>query len=427
MLSYSSPEAANLNLMLAALPTVEEKTFQELKGLYIDQLEERTRKKLPVSRASPRDDSFFQKIVREDLDSMAKKIELDLHEPIWNILLVQSIHGHAQNGHGLFNAYQCKYPQATITDIIAAAGMDINSVKAERQKLIDEVYGWVNHAFNNDNDNNQLKRGKLQLNNLPLLRIKFIEDYAVNSVATLKGIVLAGYMDNYQARMDTIKHYQTTINGAPLEIGGGETYLVDLEMLAKAGLDQNFLAAVEHDDKKIDYLRRLGVIVDNSNNGESVYIRRKTGAGISDDLAMIMIGKKHGISAMLGAFVIDAIDTYDKCTLHPLRKGLDEALAEHIQQKWAEQKGTPLAGKEEILEIIYYSAKNNNPKVEASSSHRRFVQFAGEKLYRPTLQSHIAFVEGRPTEEFPVGYSRMSSSKLYEKAQKRINHMMEGK
>lgn len=227
--------------------------------------------------------------------------------------------------------------------------------------------------------------------------------------------------------METVKHYKTTIKGNPLEIGGGETYLVDLEMLAKAGLDQVSLANTGHDDKKIDYLQRLGVIVnsaDNKENIESAYIRRKLGAGISDDLAMIMIGKKYGISAMLGAFVVDAIDTYDKCVLHPLEKGLDEKLASHIQTEWIAKNGTLLASKEEIMEVIYYAAKKNNPKIEVSSSHRRFVQFAGDKLYRPTLQSHIAFVEGQPTEEFPVGFSRMSSSKLYQKAQVRIDHMM---
>lgn len=414
---------------------MKEKTLPETNEKSVKPLEEIIDHKRTFSCSSPRDDPLFQRIVQADLEKMKSKITLDLHDPVWNILLVQSIQGHAQNGHGLFNTYRRKYPQTTITDVIAAAGMDINTIKAARQELIDEIYAWVNLALNNtkgnkSNDNkndNQPTQDKLQLNNKPLLRIKFIEEYVVDPVLILKGIVLAGHMDNYQSRMETINHYKTTIKGNPLEIGGGETYLVDLEMLAKAGLDQVSLANTEHDDKKIDYLQRLGVIVsstENKENIESAYVRRKLGAGISDDLAMIMIGKKYGISAMLGAFVVDAIDTYDKCVLYPLEKGLDEKLASHIQTEWNTKNGTWLASKEEIMEVIYYAAKKNNPKVEVSSSHRRFVQFAGDNLYRPALQSHIAFVEGQPTEEFPVGFSRMSSSKLYQKAQVRIDHML---
>ncbi len=419
---------------------MEEKTLSETKELSAEPLEKIVQNKTFYSFRSLQDDPLFQKIVQKDLEKMKSRINLDLQDPVWNILLVQSIQGHAQKGHGHFKTCERKYPQATITDVIAAAGMDINTIKAARQELVDEVYAWVNLALNNNNNgnsnagnrstknNNPLKQDKLQLNNKPLLRIKFIENYVVDQVMILKGIVLAGHMDNYQSRMETVNHYKTTIKGNPLEIGGGETYLVDLEMLAESGLNQTFLADTEHDDKRIDYLQRLGVIVDGTDdkeNTESVYIRRKIGAGISDDLAMIVIGKKYGVSAMLGAFVIDAIDTYDKCVLHPKEKGLDEVLAAHIQKEWKEKTGSLLASQEEIMEVIYYSAKNNNPKVNVSSSHRRFVQFAGKKIYRPTLQSHIAFVEGRPTEEFPVGFSQMSSSELYQKAQKRINHMLE--
>ncbi|MEK6969608.1 MAG: hypothetical protein AABW48_04225, partial [Nanoarchaeota archaeon] len=255
---------------------MKEKTLPETNEKSVKPLEEIIDNKRPFSCLSLRDSPLFQRIVQEDLEKMKSKIALDLHDPVWNILLVQSIQGHAQNGHGLFNTYNCKYPQATIPDVIAAAGMDINTIKAARQELIDEVYAWVNlaldnhHTHNNkENNNAPLTQDRLQLNHKPLLRIKFIEEYLVDPVFILKGIVLAGHMDNYQSRMETINHYKTTIKGNPLEIGGGETYLVDLEMLAKAGLDQVSLANIEHDDQKIDYLRRLGVIVDGTCSSNS--------------------------------------------------------------------------------------------------------------------------------------------------------------
>lgn len=132
---------------------MKEKILPETNEKSVKSLEEIIDNKRTFSCSSPRDSPLFQRIVQADLEKMKSKIALDLHDPVWNILLVQSIQRHAQNGHGLFNTYNCKYPQATITDVIAAAGMDIDTIKAARQELIDEVYAWVNLALGNNSDN----------------------------------------------------------------------------------------------------------------------------------------------------------------------------------------------------------------------------------------------------------------------------------
>ena len=49
------------------------------------------------------------------------------------------------------------------------------------------------------------------------------------------------------------------------------------------------------------------------------------GDGVCDDLAMIYVGAQHGYDAMLGAFVMDAIDTYDKYLLDLTWGGFDTA------------------------------------------------------------------------------------------------------
>ena len=84
---------------------------------------------------------------------------------------------------------------------------------------------------------------------------------------------------------------------------------------------------------------------------------------------------------------------------------------------------TPLVSKKEVQTVIYYSAKSNNPKVMASSSHRRLVQYEGDKIWRPTIASHIAFVEGKPTGDFQVGFTRMNSKTFYERATTRVRHL----
>ncbi len=42
------------------------------------------------------------------------------------------------------------------------------------------------------------------------------------------------------------------------------------------------------------------------------FFRRRLGDGVCDDLALIAAGRRHGFDAMLGAFVMDGLDTYDK-------------------------------------------------------------------------------------------------------------------
>jgi len=173
-------------------------------------------------------DSRFHDLVRTDLESMERTIDLDLEEGVARVLLVQSVMGHAQNGHGEFGKAGYVYPDATIPDIIAGAGMDIQRIKAARQQLVDDVYEWVDKALEGS-------ATRLVLRGKPLLGVKFLRHHGIDPEYVLKGMVLAGYMDNFNARMDTIDHFKTTIKGDPLIIGGGETYLVDMNALVTAG------------------------------------------------------------------------------------------------------------------------------------------------------------------------------------------------
>jgi len=402
-----------------------EEDYRDLMSAYLDKVGGDAARKQLFPRRSLRNDKTFIKISSRDLEQMVDKLNLDIDSPLIKILLVQSSLGHAQNGHGEFGVEERIYPHATIPDVIHAAGLDIEKTKEERQRLIDEVYTWVDAALDN-------KAKRLVLKNKPLLGINFLRDYHIDQQSVLKGMVLAGYMDNFEARQDTIKHFRKTTNGQELVIGGGETHLVNPKILFMYGLDFDFLAQNEHDDEALNILKNLGIIREkNSGKEEGAYIRRKLGAGTSDDLAFIMIGKRYGrkeielgISAMLGAFVVDAIDTYDKCVKYPVKKGLDEQLAELIETAWKSRNGTELVTKQEKMDLIYYSAKRNIPQINASSSHRRLVQLEGDQFYRPVLLSHMAFVKGEPTGNFRVGFSGTKSKNFYEIAEQRVKHML---
>lgn len=374
-----------------------------------------------------RDNPKFQDIVRSDLEALIEQVELDLDESMWKNLLVQSVLGHAHKGQGMFST---TYPQATVSDVIVAAGLDLDKTKHDRQKVITEVYQWVDLALEME-----LEKPFLASNDRPLLGVGFLEGFHAHPEYALRGMVLAGYMDNFAARTEAVNHFRTATNSERLLIGGGETYLVDLGVLKSLGMDFSSLANFNHDERKIDSFKNTNLIVDQpGENIEVAYVRRRGGPGISDDLAFIIMGFMYSdegwykaSSVMLGGFVNDAIDTYDKCVLSPISGGFDEALAEHIQGSWQKKKGRPLVSQEEIRTLIYYSAKGNTPKVPVSSSHRRLIQFNNEKKYRPTILAHLAYLKGEPVGNFEIGYDRMKSRIFYDSAGQRVEHMLKNR
>ena len=50
-------------------------------------------------------------------------------------------------------------------------------------------------------------------------------------------------------------------------------------------------------------------------------------------LAMVFLGKTYGISAMAGAFLADAIDTYDKYVYNYAECGTDEDIAVNLKKQ----------------------------------------------------------------------------------------------
>jgi hypothetical protein len=402
---------------------------------YLDHLGPEVRQYLFPQRSSPLSDPNFNRLVKMDLKSMMDNLNLDVDSPVARILLVQSVLGHAQNGHGFFGkedgsmsseSMRYVYPHATIPHIIQAAGMNPTKVKAERQGLIQEVYNWVDLALDRKTNN------RLTVNNQPLLGVKSLRKIRVDPESVLKGMVLAGFMDNFDARMDTLEHFKSqALNGKDMNIGGGETHLIDPEVLRISGVDYEFLARNPHDEDGMKYLRELGLIVDEKFNGsESAYIRRRKGPGTSDDLAFIIAGHMYGqkdidlgVSAMLGAFVVDAVDTYDKCVSYPAIKGLDEQIAHYIQDQWKREHGETLVTPAEIRTVIYLSAKDNRPRAGVSSSHRRLIQMEGTNQFRPTILSHMAFVKGEDPGKYRVGFTGMDSEIFYKRADSRIKNL----
>ncbi|MBI1968754.1 hypothetical protein HYS49_02485 [Candidatus Woesearchaeota archaeon] len=364
-------------------------------------------------------DPSFKSLVKTDLSQMVIESQLSLQRDLYEALLVQSVLGHAQKGHKAFFQGGVRYPSATITDILEAADLDVEKIKSKRQRLIDEVFDWAELA-QDDKTNRLLLKGK------PLLGIGFFQNMEVDPWFVLKGLALAGCMDNYGWRMKTFDRFGgRTREGKPLDIGGGETYLVEAEVLWER-LQENSLYIEQlglqgHTDADLLQLQPT-LTTDSSPSAEVIYVRRKAGLGTSDDTAMIMggvmmqqEGEKQARSTLLGIAIGDGLDTYDKCVLHPVTGGYDELLALQLREELPD-----LVSDEEIMQLIYSAAKGNG-KYVVSSSHKRLIQIMpGADPLQTTIEHHLKFLEQGNYPRFRIGFERMASEEFYGEVRRRM-------
>jgi len=340
------------------------------------------------------------------------------------LLLPQSVHGRAQNGHGFWRdeaGAPLVFRDATFDRILTALEpMDpelrADRVRRERGARLDELGRWL--LANLDQD-----ELLLEIDGRPLMGVELLRGQTVETRGFLRGLLMAGWMDDLDQRRMCMSHHRRTFEGDELAIGGGKTYVIRPELLDAVGIVDGGRGEFAPED--IQRLVDVGVIVtedrEYSRPGyEQMYFRQRAGEGVCDDLGLIWIGAVHGWSAYLGAFVMDAVDTYDKFLWHFRPGGVDGRMAGEIQAAWRARYGEDLVAGLEILDVIRFAAKANDPQVFLSSSHRRFIQTEmGSKT--PTLFNHWRFIEGRALYDIELGYSRFPSRTFYDIARQRLS------
>jgi len=373
---------------------------------------------------------LFNRLVVLDFEYLMS-LDLAVEQSAKRLLLPQSVLGRAQNGHGWFaddyGTSLC-FGEATFDRVVTALEYDDPSLKGylirkQRSRLLNLLREYLLANL----DTSEMS---LEINGHGMLGVEFLRGRNVDTKLFFTGMVLAGYMDDYLQRKQTISFYKTAFDGAPLVIGGGDQYIVRPERLAACGIDDP--GAVEFSDRDINTMHQLGIIVTGPAavlpkkepaysypEYDQVYFRRQFGDGVCDDLALIFIGARYGFDAMLGAFVMDAVDTYDKYLWTYSAHGFDTVLAEIVQQKWQECYGSPLVDSQQIFELIRFAAKQNFPVCPLSSSHRRLTQIErGANI--PTVLNHWQFLQQKPVWDIALGFSRFSGKEFYKIADSRL-------
>lgn len=358
-------------------------------------------------------------LIIQDYMSLLDRVNLRMASKYKKLLLMQSITGHAQNGHCEFlgQAY-INITLDEIVDALACIGdqkvfQEIGEVsKKNVKRLRDEVIETLKSPFKRIIKGEEVT-SLTDENGEPLLGIStLLEAEIKNKEAFLIGGYLASKMDSYE--------WRKKVNGKPYysEMGGGECVAVDIKKLTDCNLTLIDLAE-EACNKWVGLLKAEKIILDeekveSTDDIRNAYIRHKVGRGVSDDAAIIIAGTLYGEEAFWGAYLFDAIDTWDKYTTYIIKGGVDEKFGEELRKHVS-------ITDDKVVKFIHLSRKEKN---FPDSSQRYFLQI-DEEADQTALESHLKYLRGKHFKRMDLGYKEDGGKKVknigfYKKLEKRL-------
>jgi hypothetical protein len=340
-------------------------------------------------------------LVRQDFEWLVSSTRLRTTRIVEESILMQSVEGHAHEGHAAFRHRQ--FVNTTMDDIILSLGRDRKLVAHDRQLLIDDIADWVRRAIAG-------KAGNLLTTSdgQCLLDIGLFRHVAVEAAAVLRGFYVGGRRDDFAVR-------QRVEAKRGIAIGGGRSYLVDVQRMEAMGLDARALAKGEH-ESQLDRYRAQGLIIADEGDREEfepervryLYIRHRTGGGTSDDAALLAAGRLFGPSGVIGAFLADAVDTLEKYATRCADQ--DDEIAEMIERDWPQ-----LGVSEQQLELAtYLCAMPPDSGHEVPDSSLRHMIEVDRTSDQTAFESHLAYIQGRPYARMKLASEEADSEQFYQ-------------
>jgi len=436
-----------------------------------------------VAHLYPSPAPLFKQIAAKDYMSMLKRVVLASPIRHKQLLLAQSVQGHAINGDGEFgvSGHSFKFMNTTIKDVYQAVleksphplrqegrrgskEIVLEQILEERQAMIDEVKGWV-HAVITKHEREYAPTRLLDRKGNPLMGIEMFSHTTINDPrSVLRGMYIGAFIDSAEWRSATEKKFQG-YNGDPAKyrIHKGICTAVDMDALEKHKMNLQDLSslATSGSPLSLDELKAEGIVVDFRKRSKKerqegvkymhpfvpAYIELDKGHGVSDDAAFIYISLMYGIEAGFGFLLADAVDTMDKCVPRIREGGEDEALGQLISSLYLSHapkehrlhdlptliNGSGVKDKldiseEDILRTIFASAIDAlEPGKWPSCSQRRFLEKQKDGNY--AVLSHIDFLKyAKGESRFPnpirLGYINAKSHEFYDRFSRRIGFML---
>ncbi|MFQ5811529.1 MAG: hypothetical protein ACE5JM_18070 [Armatimonadota bacterium] len=340
-----------------------------------------------------------RELIRLDFKNMLASEVLRCTWHVEELLFVQSIEGHAHEGHAEFKGH--RFVNTNIADIVVALGFSRGTVAAHRQQLIDDVFRWVDEVIEGA-EHDQL----LDADGEPFFGMSMFRGLTVDPKSVLQGIYIGGRRDNVDVRRQVEEQFG-------IQVGGGASYFVDVPKLQEMGLDGREVAQGDF-ESQIEHFKEIGLIVPEdvarkrAGTVRYMYIRHRKGCGHSDDAAVLTTGMLHGFSAGVGAFVADAIDTIEKYVTHPADR--DEELAEMIESRCPDLG----VGPEDVLRVSRLAADQEDVQFDMPDCSLRHFLRVDREVDQNAIESHFLYLQDMQMAEMEIGHERVSNYELYE-------------
>ncbi len=342
-------------------------------------------------------------IIQQDFRELDSEEMLRTTWPIERLILIQSVQGHAFEGHRRFRG--TKYPNTSIDDISRALSLDPAVIRRDRQALIDEIYEYADRVIAGDENaplTNKDGRG--------LLGSSIFNGMNVSGSDVLKGLYIGGMRDEPKTRFAMEEKYGITI-------GGGKCFLVDTDVMYGMGLDGDILAHSEHEGL-IDYYKEEKLIVAESGvdtgNLEYMYVRMRRGLGASDDTAIVAAGLLYGLGVAIGVFLSDAIDTLEKHV--PVFSDQDGILAEKV----AKARPDVVIPLNELLRLVYIEAIPKKCDIPVPDSSLRHLLVVDRNHDACAIETHFMYVEHKRYPKIRIGHEEVLNEKFYNYVYQRV-------
>lgn len=266
--------------------------------------------------------------------------------------------------------------------------------------------------------------------------------------AILRGFYMMSMADNAEMREMTKRLFPETFNNSEYTIGYGENYIGNYSKISELAHSIITFAKYEQSEDTLKELFERQLLIDkdissDDLNNMCVYVRRKNGLGVCDDMTFLGIGlstahkvggkisfkdKKFSIrgfnffrDSFLGAMLADTYDTLDKVALPVVTGGSDEIVGRRINDAYKRLTGRDLATPEEICAAIYFGAKNNYPRINMSNSVMR-LQTRQEN--RTPIENHLIFMKrgksGSQFRGYVYGFEKVDANEFYSTVRKRM-------
>jgi len=363
-----------------------------------DERRKQPRGRSPVEGIAPAD------LIQEDFEALKASVVLRTNRFVEDLILMQSVEGHAHEGHGAFRGR--RFVDMTLRDTVLALHRSPRAVAEARQRLIDGIVEWAKKSAAGS--------GSTRLTNEdqePFLGMGMFRDLVVDPSDVLRGLYLGGRRDDVDVRARV--EQQTG-----LRIGGGRCYLVDVQVMREMGLNGEALAHGDHENQ-IEEFKQRGMILECAPEDRSpealserirfMYIRHRTGGGTSDDAAIVAAGLLYNRDAAIGVFLADAIDTFEKYVPLDRYCDQDDDLAAFVRTDFGDLN----ISDGEVDRLTALCAIPEETQAQVPDSSLRHLLAVDRRVDQCALESHLLFIQRKPYAPMEIAFEHVMNTEFY--------------